>query len=54
MAPIPPVDPWADWSFAESESEEELSPDELLNLRAQTILRACLIDCEKNNPDGKT
>ena len=53
MTAIPPVDPWADWSFAESESEEELSPDELLNLRVQAILQASLIGTDKNNPDGK-
>jgi len=54
MAAVPPVDQWADWSYAESESEEEISPDELLKLRVEAILRASLIDLAKNNPDGKT
>lgn len=54
MAAVPPINQWSDWSYEETESEEELSPDELLNLRVQAILRASLIDQEKNNPDGKT
>lgn len=54
MASIPPVDPWADWSYAESESDEELSPEELLNQRVLKILRASLINPKEIQPDDKT
>jgi hypothetical protein len=54
VASIPPVDQWADWSYAESESDEELSPEEILNQKVLAILRASLIHKKEIQPDDKT
>lgn len=44
MVNPPNNDPWQGWSWEESESEEEISPEEILNQRVVEILQASLIN----------
>jgi hypothetical protein len=51
MQPVNP-DPWLDWSYEESETEEELSADEILNRKVLQILKSSIIKKEINK-NGK-